>query len=285
MADVIAEWWQDDETGCTRYTQRLPDGEAVADAVLGGTCELSGAASGPGGATLLLRGALSIEWLRPGEDPLSLSPPDGAWPRQVAFGADGVPLLLTADDTGEVTDEGGVFRVATWRLEGEGWTLLEEASSPVVRTVRAVEGGPAWAARAPGSTADSWVVERSPGFVLELGDGPRLPRKVRQPGGVACGHVPLGDDAELVVRYAMLGVPLPVGPVLVRRGRKWEVLDDRRLLEAPVAVERAGSWLALSYEGWSPLLVDLSTGRPWWPEEERGNRMALRLVTAPATAP
>jgi hypothetical protein len=274
---VVVEWWEEGDAGCTRFSQQLPDGSPIAGPALGGSCELTGLATGPDGSTVILRGALSLDLLSAEAPPRPLPLPEG-WPRAVAFGPDGSALVLTADDAGPATDEGAPFRVVTWRLEAQDtWRRVEEVVTPPLRTVRAVEGGPVWRSRLPGSTADRWVLESAPGFALAL--DLKVPKRVRPPEAVAWGRVPLGDDAELVVRYGMLGVPLPAGPLLVRRGRSWSTLDDSHFLETPVSVEQRGAWLAFSYEGWSPQLVDLTTGRALWSDEQRSARSAPRLVS------
>lgn len=74
------------------------------------------------------------------------------------------------------------------------------------------------------------------------------------------GTLPVGERA-LAIRYAMLGGPSPVGPVLIRHGSRWRLLDDSRFLQWPAAAEVRGDYLLLTYEGWNPLVVDLRTGR------------------------
>ncbi|HMV70473.1 MAG TPA: hypothetical protein PKA64_26770, partial [Myxococcota bacterium] len=66
------------------------------------------------------------------------------------------------------------------------------------------------------------------------------------------------------VRYAMLGVPRPVGPVWWHQGRRWRLLDDAALLEQPASVQGAGRWRLVSYEGTSPMVVDAERGRVVW---------------------
>lgn len=76
----------------------------------------------------------------------------------------------------------------------------------------------------------------------------------------------------------MLGIPTPAGPVLLRAGRKWAPLDDSRFLETPASVQLARRWLLLTYEGRSPQLVDLGTGRALLDEEDRRGWSGARLV-------
>ena len=72
-----------------------------------------------------------------------------------------------------------------------------------------------------------------------MADDLRLRRKLRFEGTMFWGTVPV-PGGSVAVRYTMLGVPLPAGPVLRRDGKRWSLLDDARLLETPASVEVRG---------------------------------------------
>jgi hypothetical protein len=273
VEQVVVQWWEETEEGCVQREQALPRGEIAQGAALPGSCEVVSVAPSPDGASLLvLRGHDGIDLLPGRPLPLELD----ANPVEVGWTAGGVPLLLTAEIAGEGSEEGAPFLVQTWIWQG-GWTAIEEGVE-VRRTIRAIEGGLTWQGRAPGGTSQGWTLESAPGFALLLPEDLPLPRKLQMEGTLLWGMVPV-PGGQLAVRYTQLGVPLPVGPVLRQKGKRWTQLDDTRLFETPASVQLEGDWMLLTYEGWNAVLVNVTRGAPLWSDEESLTRTGVRLVT------
>jgi hypothetical protein len=253
-------WFEETPEGCAVMTRALAEDAAVVGPTLAGSCDVSAIARGDADL-LVLRGFgdTGSVWRVSADEPLDLgSPPAAA--RQVAWAADGAPMVLTADfDRGQPEAD---FEVTTWVWRDAAWTEVERGVERV-DSVRLVRGGPTWQARRADASVDRWQLELAPGFSLAAADDLRPPARVARAEPVAWGRVPFGDG-EVVVAYGFLGGPLPVGPVLWHRGKRWRLLDDSRLLETPASVQVAGDHALVSYEGRSPLLLDARTGGVVW---------------------
>lgn len=264
-------WFEETPDGCAVMTRALTEHAAVAGPTLAGGCDVSAVARGDADL-LILRGfgdTASVWWVS-ADEPLDLgSPPAAA--RQVAWAADGAPMVLTADiDAGQPEAD---FEVKAWVWQDASWTEVERGVERV-SSVRLVRGGPAWQARRADASVDRWQLELAPGFSLASADDLHPPAHVARTEPVAWGRVPVGEG-EIVVAYGFLGGPLPVGPVLWHRGKRWRLLDDRRLIETPASIQVSGDHALLSYEGTSPLLLDARTGRfVWRPAQGHGSEPA-----------
>jgi hypothetical protein len=272
VEQVLVQWWEETEEGCAQMEQELPRGQIEQIVALPGSCEIVSVASSPDASSVLvLRGHDEIDLVPGGPLPLD----EAANPIQVGWTAGGLPMMLTAEVSGEATDEGAPFLVQTWIWQ-EQWQPAEETTE-VHRTIRAVEGGPAWRGRAPGGTSRLWTLENAPGFALQMPDELVIPRKLQLEGTLFWGTVPL-PTGQLAIRYTQLGVPLPAGPVLRQKGKRWTQLDDTRFFEAPASVQIVGDWMLLTYEGWNAVLVHTTRGTPLWTEDERLVRTGVRLL-------
>lgn len=269
---AIFEWFAETDEGCTWFRRVLPDGEPTVNVVLGGSCEVEALARGEDALWLVRNRSVERISASGVED---LTPPEG-WVRHVALTADGAPLVFTVDL--DPADRTAPLWTRTWALADGTW-VERESTREDVDTVRAVAGGPVWQARQPGASVDRWTAERAPGFALHMPDDAPLPKRLRPEGTLMWGVLPAGER-QLAVRYTMLGVPLPAGPVFLGRGKRWRLLDDSRFLETPACAQVATGWLLLSYEGWNPVLVDLASGRTLTSGEESAGWSGAWLVGA-----
>lgn len=240
--------------GCALRTHAFPSGDEAELAVLPGACEVAAVAPADDAALVLLGTWQLAEVWRVADGEAVLLGDSFAGARQVAWSAEHQPMVLVADYDGP----GDPFVTETWALHDDVWEQVETTTEPAA-TVRAVQGGPLWQARAVGASVDTWALETAPGFTIVEPTalyGPRL-------DVLLWGRVPAGKG-ELIVRYTQLGVPSPVGPVWWGKGRRWRKVDDRALLETPVSVQGAGRWRLVSYEGRSPLVFDAEKGKVVW---------------------
>jgi hypothetical protein len=267
---ALLMWFQDAEDGCELRLRPLGAEVPEERLPIGGACDITSVALNDAGVLLLRgEGRDASVWRVAGPEPTpeELGSP-GPWTRHVAWSTEGGVLAFSSDHTrGDVTEEGAIFDATTWSWGDDGWTALEEVEERRLGA-RAVSGGPLWSARAPGASVDAWTLEASPGFELAMPNDIKLPKKLRFEGTLFWGRVPTGAG-EIAVRYTVLGMPMPAGPVLQRTGKRWAVLDESHHLETPASVQVRGGYALLSYEGMNPLVVEMRSGKVVWrPEPE-----------------